>query len=239
MNIPTIEIISEMIDKLKILKVKEMGFENFILPVDEPGSREESEAKQLIRTVAGCDADLSTEDHLSLLSGRNPITEKIPTLSINALRRLLRVVSKVFKEDMIQEIQNDQSIFTKEGERLYKIRNSISLELQSKKRNKIDTLLHVYWDYLKEEGSWGKDKQAYIKGAIESELPSELDNVIHELEKIKYKMEVEAKQPTPKKPAETEQTAPAKPERESWLWKLYGKTLKVIVDVVMERLWPK
>lgn len=42
------------------------------------------------------------------------------------------------------------------------------------------------------------------------------------------------------KPAETEQNAtPAKPERESWWLKLYEKTLKVIVDAVMERLWPK
>ncbi len=43
-----------------------------------------------------------------------------------------------------------------------------------------------------------------------------------------------------KKPAETKpDTAPAKPERESWPWRLYEKTLKVIVDVVLERLWPK
>ena len=42
------------------------------------------------------------------------------------------------------------------------------------------------------------------------------------------------------KPAETEpNTTPAKLQRESWLWKLYEKTLKVIVDAVMERLSPK
>jgi hypothetical protein len=42
------------------------------------------------------------------------------------------------------------------------------------------------------------------------------------------------------KPAETEQNAtPAKPERESWWLKLYEKTLKVIVDAVLERVWPK
>jgi len=39
---------------------------------------------------------------------------------------------------------------------------------------------------------------------------------------------------------ETKQnTTLAKPERESWLWKLYERTLKVIVDVVLERVWPK
>lgn len=42
------------------------------------------------------------------------------------------------------------------------------------------------------------------------------------------------------KSAETEQDiAPAKRERESWLWKLYEKTLKVIVDAALERGWPK
>lgn len=42
------------------------------------------------------------------------------------------------------------------------------------------------------------------------------------------------------KPAETGQnTTPAKLQRENWLWKLYEKTLKVIVDAVMERLLPK
>ncbi len=40
------------------------------------------------------------------------------------------------------------------------------------------------------------------------------------------------------KPAEIEQNAtPAKPERESWLWKLYEKTLKVIVDAVLGKVW--
>ena len=41
-------------------------------------------------------------------------------------------------------------------------------------------------------------------------------------------------------PTETEQnTTPAKPDKESWPWKLYEKTLKVIVNAVMERLLPK
>ncbi len=41
-----------------------------------------------------------------------------------------------------------------------------------------------------------------------------------------------------KKPAETERNATsAKPERESWIWKLYEKTLKVIVDAVLGKVW--
>lgn len=43
-----------------------------------------------------------------------------------------------------------------------------------------------------------------------------------------------------KKPIKAERNAtPVKSERESWLWKLYEKTLKVIVDAVLERVWPK
>jgi len=45
------------------------------------------------------------------------------------------------------------------------------------------------------------------------------------------------KQKAAKKPAETEpNTIAEKPERESWLWKLYEVTLKVIVDAVL-RWW--
>jgi hypothetical protein len=40
--------------------------------------------------------------------------------------------------------------------------------------------------------------------------------------------------------AETKQnSSPTKRERESWLWRLYEKTLKVIVDAVLERTLPK
>lgn len=42
------------------------------------------------------------------------------------------------------------------------------------------------------------------------------------------------------KPAEKERNAiSAKPERESWWLKLYERTLKVVVDAVLERMWPK
>ena len=45
---------------------------------------------------------------------------------------------------------------------------------------------------------------------------------------------------TSEKPAGTEQKGTfAKPEKESWLWKVYEKTLKVIVDSVLDRIWPK
>lgn len=62
--------------------------------------------------------------------------------------------------------------------------------------------------------------------------------VVEELECVKAKLEYNQKQ----FPATTHtepNTTPAKPERESWYWKPYEKTLKVIVDVVLERLWPE
>lgn len=36
-----------------------------------------------------------------------------------------------------------------------------------------------------------------------------------------------------------EDSGRTKREREGWLWKLYEKTLKVLVDAVLERVWPK
>jgi len=49
--------------------------------------------------------------------------------------------------------------------------------------------------------------------------------------------QIEREELISEKPAETKQNAtPAKLERESWLWKLYEKTLKVIVDAVLEKV---
>jgi hypothetical protein len=57
---------------------------------------------------------------------------------------------------------------------------------------------------------------------------------------LRHIAEMARKELPTEKAAETEQNAtPVKPERESWWLKLYEKTLKVIVDAVMERWWPK
>ena len=76
-------------------------------------------------------------------------------------------------------------------------------------------------------------------------LYTSVDNVIKTFEEIQTKAEQQIDE-TPlqadlaEKTAEREQnTALAKPERESLLWKLYEKTLKVIVDAVMEKMWSK
>jgi len=52
---------------------------------------------------------------------------------------------------------------------------------------------------------------------------------------------IELHQLSPEHPAETQRNnTPSKGSRiGSWLWKLYEKSLKVIVDAFLERVWPK
>ncbi len=71
--------------------------------------------------------------------------------------------------------------------------------------NEIEKLLFPYLDYLEEKGTSGKWEQAYIEYLIKAGIPSKLDEVTQELEKIKYKIEVELQQSAPDKPADTEQ----------------------------------
>jgi len=42
-----------------------------------------------------------------------------------------------------------------------------------------------------------------------------------------------------KKETERNTTATRSSRIEAWLWKLYEKTLKVIVDAILDRLWSK
>ena len=71
------------------------------------------------------------------------------------------------------------------------------------------------WDCILENTEWNK---AGIENAISSRKHDEIcriDRLIHELEKIKHKMEIESQQLSPEKPAEKEQdTPPAKGEKE-------------------------
>lgn len=67
--------------------------------------------------------------------------------------------------------------------------------------NKIAILLFPYKEYFKENGSWGEKEQFTIEFYIEEGHPEWLEYVIQELEKIKFKMEIEAKQSAPQKPA--------------------------------------
>ncbi len=76
------------------------------------------------------------------------------------------------------------------------------------------------------------DKRFYNIPYSDEELANKWDTVVQKLNLYMNSGNQE------EKPAETKQNATlAKPERESWLWKLYEKTLKVIVDAVLERVW--
>ena len=71
--------------------------------------------------------------------------------------------------------------------------------------NKIEYLLSPYWDYFKANGSWGENERRIIEAVLKSKEPKKpkySPNVILELEKIKYKIEVESDLKTePKKKA--------------------------------------
>lgn len=70
--------------------------------------------------------------------------------------------------------------------------------------NEIEKLLSPYLDYLEEKGTSWKWEQTTIEYLIKVGIPSKLDEVTQELEKIKYKMEVESQQSSPEKPTKTE-----------------------------------
>ena len=69
----------------------------------------------------------------------------------------------------------------------------------------VDKLLFPHWDYLTLYGSWFFAEKIHIEAAIKSTDPSALDEVVRELDKIRYKIQVESKQSAPKEPAGTGQ----------------------------------
>lgn len=75
------------------------------------------------------------------------------------------------------------------------------------------------------------DKRFYNIPYSDEELANKWDTVVQKLNLYMNSGNQE------EKPAETKQNAtPAKAERESWLWKLYEKTLKVVFDSVLEKV---
>ncbi len=72
-------------------------------------------------------------------------------------------------------------------------------------RKDIIKRLYPYWGFLKRKGSWGAKEQSTIEFCINHGNPDFLDYVVEELEKIKYKMAVEAAKLSPKQTAETEE----------------------------------
>ncbi len=70
--------------------------------------------------------------------------------------------------------------------------------------NVIDKLLFPFWDYLRSNGSWGAGEQSRIETAVQSQDPSALDELIRELEKVRYKVEIESNQKVVQQQAQTD-----------------------------------
>jgi hypothetical protein len=79
------------------------------------------------------------------------------------------------------------------------------------------------------------DNASFLKDLVDKDLFNDIPEMAGELRRVAKLLKED------QKPAETKQkAAPAKRRRiGTWLWTLYEKTLKVIVDAVLERMWPK
>jgi hypothetical protein len=60
--------------------------------------------------------------------------------------------------------------------------------------DEVDKLLSPFWDYLNANGSWGAGEQLRIETAIQAQDSTELDEVIRELDKVRYQVEKELNQ---------------------------------------------
>jgi len=67
----------------------------------------------------------------------------------------------------------------------------------------VDKLLFPHWNYLTLYGSWSLEEKIRIEAAIKSKVPADLDEVICELDKIRYRVNIEAEQSAPPNPADT------------------------------------
>lgn len=91
-------------------------------------------------------------------------------------------------------------------------------------------------DELLKEAELVDDLYAADARFKEAELLGSVRRLISRLQQIVHSSKEEL---SPEKPAETGGNATLKSKIKDFLWTLYEKTLKVIVDAVMERMWPK
>ncbi len=104
----------------------------------------------------------------------------------------------------------------------------ICFENPANKYSELNEIAHGSWELLRD---FSHVQEYQMGDQIRSNITRALEHV---------KVDLAEKHSRHEKPAETEEKATlAKSERESWLWKLYEKTLKVIFDAVLERMWPK
>lgn len=126
--------------------------------------------------------------------------------------------------------------------------------------NEIDLMVFVeLWELIKERtlpednfggyvvpsGTFTVNLSRDIKYVINSREPDKVDALIQQIKKVQRRHHVKAEasgkagEIKNQKPAETGGNATPKSKIKDFLWTLYEKTLKVIVDAVFERWEPK
>jgi len=177
-----------------------------------------------------------------LFSPVGTVLSRLPTLSIDKLKELLNdVIPKLLADNSVPKTEEmpesissigdpaGGSFFrdTEAGRNLKFIRSYVEHQIEKNIEDakitrwakhiqplidEIDRLLFPYWDYLIAYGSWRGDEKTIIESAIKSADPKGLGEVIKELEKIKYKIQVGSQQSAfnqgkfgfhPKRPSES------------------------------------
>jgi len=212
----------------------------------------------------------TTSEKLLKFVGMHPkesFEDKLKELPIDELERLLnKFIPKLLADNEIlitqkRKLHQIENSVSRELKRKEKRKGDIAKIIETIKKielhrgmpkrpkkiqdliNEVVKLLFPFWDYLKGKGSWGEKEQPSIEALIRAGKPSYLDMVTQELEKIKYNMEVEAKQKDPEKPAETEPDIPPTKDKKKkakiaclfkkiicWIFK---KTSHVIIAIIV------
>ncbi len=247
---PTVKDISGIIKKLKALKKKQVAFVNAKYKVsdsdiDKLADRLDAartsllwqyagSVEELIKKAAGFDVTLMEPPLIDEIISDRPTKTLVRAISALPMDELQKLLDKFLPE----LFQNTKT--TADNKRhIHQIKNSISRELERKKKCKsdpakliealrkyepirrkpkgywpkaiqdlidqIDMLLGPYLDYFKENGTSGKWGQVYIELFLKAGITPNLDDMIHELIKIRYRVKIEAEQSAPQKPAATGQ----------------------------------
>ena len=237
---PTIKNITEIIEKLKELQITIANIED--IPLEFPEYKKTDDKSltvdQLISLAAGHGHGLSDDkfakmvesspESLNLLivpqAVSSRIVEKLPTLPMDTLKKLLKDdIPRLLCDDTVSKVKKQvwhgESPFTEEAQTLYYIQKAIDAQIKKNIEaakvarwqkhvqsliDEIERFLFPFWDYIKEYSSYGCYANVVIMEIIRNGRLSSLPEVIREFERIKYKMEVESKHLVPEEPPETD-----------------------------------
>jgi len=232
---PSIEDISVIIDKLKELKSQkeELKYKKFLTPVQQEVFNAQN--KPLWLYIWKLPDDIERE-HFS--DCNIPICYKPSKYG-----RLVLVDDKELK----LYSENENGVPKHKGVRMDLDEDMLIQVLKAKIRkerqlywsenvepliNKIEILLYPWWNYFGAKGSWGTREQEIIEAALKSPEVKDLKKVVKELERIKYNLEVEARQSADKGNIQAKKKRKAKvkkPERKFKPWTKPGDACFVII----------